>query len=243
MHQYEQAISRIGDRPGTSLQSWLSRRLVERFLDNDKNCSILEVGTGVGRFAEQVVKLGCEYVGIEPTKTLRDAANDRLTRHGFGALVVDDSLPELSTLDDRFFTHGAALHVIEHASSSEVAIEWLTAISQRVEADGKILIVCPNAMDLGIHFYNVDWTHQWVSTTSRIVSLGNEIGLEVVDRKDLRGTFSNPVIKAFLAIVAKLFPTELVDRLCLRILGLENFGSGIQSALFWRMSWVVFRKK
>ena len=242
MKNYENAIDRIGDRPGSTIQRWLSKRLVQRFLVGDHHCQILEVGTGVGRIAEQVLMLGHSYVGVEPTTSLRRAANTKLAKIGHIDAVIDDSLPTLKNLQDKVFSHAIALHVLEHARSSEEAAEWLTAIAQRVSRGGRILIVCPNYMDLGRHFFDVDWTHQWVSTTSRLACLGSELGLTVLEETDLRGTFSNPVLRFLLASLSKAFPTQLANFFFLRWFGLRNFGSGIQSALLWRMSWVVFGK-
>jgi hypothetical protein len=242
MKNYENSISRIGDRPGAGVQRLLSRRLIRKFLPRDEKCSVLEVGTGVGRIAEQVLLLGHSYLGIEPTASLRLAANSRLACLGYAELVIDSQLPALPSLGQTQFSHAVALHVLEHAKSSEEAADWLGSIAHRVQEGGQVLIVCPNYLDLRGHFFDVDWTHQWVSTTSRLACLGEELGLVVLEETDLRGTFSNPVMKAILLCLSRIFPTELVNLCFLRWFGLRNFGSGIQSAFFWRMSWVVFKK-
>jgi SAM-dependent methyltransferase len=242
MKNYENSIDRIGDRPGATVQRWLSRRLVSRFLVGEYPCRVLEVGTGVGRIAEQVLLLGHSYVGVEPTSSLRLAASSRLATIGHSDAVIDDQLPHLASVCDNDFSHAIALHVLEHARSSEEVAEWLGAIMRRVRKGGRILIVCPNYLDLKGHFFDVDWTHQWVSTTSRLACLGEELGLTVLEETDLRGTFSNPVLKFFLATLNRVFPTQFANVFFLRWFGLRNFGSGIKSAFLWRMSWVVFGK-
>ena len=73
--------------------------------------------------------------------------------------------------------------------------------------------------------------------------VGEEAGLKVIDERDLRGTFSHPITKAFLCVLSRLFPTNLVNWSIFRLFKIRNFGTGIQTALFWRMSWVVFERE
>jgi cyclopropane fatty-acyl-phospholipid synthase-like methyltransferase len=240
--KYEQSISRIGDRPGSGLQQWLARRTVKRFLGREQSAIVLEIGTGVGRIADEVSRRGFSYIGVEPTESLRIATEQRLTRLDTNNKVIDSSLPELQGLDDEYFTHALAVHVLEHATSAESAAEWLEGIQQKVKVGGRILIVCPNYLDLKGHFFDTDWTHQWVSTTSRIAILGEELGLKVITETDLRFTFRNILARSILAVLSKLFPTQLLNGLFHKVFRLRNFGSGIQTALFWRMSWVEFEK-
>jgi SAM-dependent methyltransferase len=241
--KYEQSISRIGDRPGSGLQQWLARRTVSRFLKDTKNASILEVGTGVGRVALEISRRGFTYIGVEPTESLRVAAQQRLLELDTTNSVINSSLPELHGLEDNFFTHALALHVLEHAESARSASEWLAGMAQKLCVGGRLLIVCPNFLDLKGHFFDTDWTHQWVSTTSRIAVLGEELGLRVVNEFDLRFTYKNFFARSILAFLGKLFPTQLMNNLFQKLFGLRNFGSGIQTALFWRMSWIEFEKQ
>jgi SAM-dependent methyltransferase len=240
--RYEQSISRIGDRPGAGFQQWLARRTVDRFLQGQKSATVLEIGTGVGRIADEVSRRGYTYVGVEPTRSLRAAAQQRLFQRDTKNYVVDSSLPELIGLEDNFFSHVLALHVLEHADSADSAAEWLSGMARKARVGGRILIVCPNFLDLRGYFFDTDWTHHWVSTTSRIATLGEEVGLKVISEFDLRCTFKNYFARFLLATLSALFPTQLVNEVCRKVFGLRNFGSGIQTALFWRMSWVEFEK-
>lgn len=239
---YERSIDRIGVRPGAGIQTWITRRLVSKFLGDDTDLFVLEVGSGIGRIAEEVTRRGHKYVGVEPTASLRFAAEQRLSSLGISGSIIDDSLPNLSSIKENAFTHAMALHVLEHAESSESALTWLESIAKRVKRGGKVLIVCPNYRDLKQAFFDVDWTHQWVSTTSRIAMLGEEIGLTILEETDLRGTFKHIVPRATLAVCSALFPTQLINWFFRRFFGLRNLGFGVQSALLWRMSWVVFEK-
>lgn len=239
---YEKSIEQIGDRPGVGIQQWLVRRTVQRFLGSEDSASVLEIGTGVGRVAVEVSRLGHHYLGVEPTSSLRDAAQHRLSALGTTSEIIDSALPDLPGVVGSSFSHAMALHVLEHASSSEAALQWIRGIATKVRPGGRILIVCPNFLDLGGYFYDADWTHGWVSTTSRIVMVGEEAGLKVVDERDLRGTFSNAPMRTLLCLLSWLFPTHLVNWSVFRLFKIRNFGTGIQTALFWRMSWVVFER-
>jgi len=239
---YEKAIDRIGDRPGVGIQQWLARRIVRRFLGDAQSASVLEVGTGVGRIAVEISRLGHNYMGVEPTSSLRVAAQDRLRQIGSSHQVVNSSLPELSGVPDAYYSHALAVHVLEHAPSADMAFEWLRGIARTVVPGGRILIICPNFLDLKGYFFDTDWTHQWVSTTSRIAVLGEEIGLEVVDEFDLQGTFKSSIVRLFLSGIGKIFPTRVANNFFRRFFGLRGIGSGVQTAFFWRMSWVQFKK-
>ncbi len=241
---YESAITRIGDRPGTSIQDWLARRIVRRFLKFGKqhDVSVLEIGTGVGRVASQVLARGHSYVGIEPTQSLRLAAVERMTTQYSKGRVFDSRLPSLHGLTESGFTHVIAVHVLEHAEGSKSAFEWLSAMAEKTASGGVLLIICPNILDFRGYFFDSDWTHGWESTSSRIASMGEDVGLEVLEEMNMRAGFSNPIIKFPLALAGKIFPTDLLNYVSLKSFGLRNFGTGIQTALFWRTCWVVFKK-
>ncbi len=241
---YNASIQRIGDRPGSGIQVWLARRIVRKFLKfgRQSDLKVLEIGTGVGRIAHEVLGLGHSYVGVEPTQSLRSAAFNRLKAFDGEFQILDSRLPTIENLEGMEFSHVLAVHVFEHAESPAAAHSWLSAMASRVETDGVILIVCPNILDFRQYFYDADWTHVWESTTSRIASLGEELGLEIVEERDLRGTFSNLLAKSILATCSKLIPTGPLNTLFMKYFGLRNFATGIQTAFFWRISWVVFRR-
>lgn len=203
---------------------------------------VLEIGTGVGRVAVEISRLRHHYVGVEPTLSLRSAALARLGTTYQSAKVVNSTLPDLPGVADQEFSYAMALQVLEHANSSEAALQWIEGIARKVKPGGRILIVCPNFLDLQGYFYDVDWTHGWVSTTQRISMVGTEAGLRVFEELDLRGSFSNPIIKALLCVLSWCFPTQLVNWVVFRSFKIRNFGTGIQSGLLWRMSWVVFQR-
>lgn len=239
---YEAVGSHMQGRPGQKFQQWLAARLVRRFLaDASDEVRVLEIGTGLGWVAEQIIRSGHQYVGVEPTTTLRNAALQRLSQSSLSTPILDCSLPSLTGVQRDSFTHVIASHVLEHASNSSEALAWLEAMRNCLAPNGKLLIVCPNYMDLRRWFFDVDRTHQWVSTTSRIVSLGEELGLRIVEQKDLRCTASSVWAKAPLALLSHAFPTGMINQVSNRLLGVRSLGTGIQTALFWRMSWVVFR--
>lgn len=239
---YERSIDWIGDRPGRSFQQWLARRLVERFLGDSKPGLVLEIGTGVGRCAVEISRLGHRYFGVEPTTSLRNATLTRLRASSQSAKVVNSTLPDLAEVAEQEFSHALAINVLEHASSSETALQWINGIARKVKPGGRILIVCPNFLDFEGYFYDVDWTHSWVSTTSRISMIGAEAGLRVVEERDLRGSFSNPIMKTALCVLSWLIPTQLINWVMLQFFNIRNFGTGIQSGLLWRMSWVIFQR-
>lgn len=85
---YDEYASRTTSRHGTSVQKWFIRRALNsilKVLDQDlKDLEVLEIGTGMGHFAEVVVAGGAKnYVGIEPNQILRGQPNNLLVNSRF----------------------------------------------------------------------------------------------------------------------------------------------------------------
>jgi SAM-dependent methyltransferase len=79
---YDEYLDRATWQPSEGLHLWLSRRLLTNFADVaglvPQATRILEIGTGTGRTGHEASRLGFrEYVGVEPTAALAEAARSR----------------------------------------------------------------------------------------------------------------------------------------------------------------------
>lgn len=249
---YDSKIDQIADdsRPGGLLKHQLDMRLVNSLLReidaiNKPNSEIvvLEIGTGTGTIGEQLLKNQINYIGIEPTRTLRIAAEQRLTKYKQLTQIYDDRLPKLDSVFKESVDVCLMLHVLEHAPNYVEAHDWLTAIRDRLRFGGKLIIICPNYFDYQSYFFDGDWSHSWVSTTRRIALLGRDAGFNVLRASDTRANTSRLTAKAVLCVISKIFPTQLVNWLGRKFLHVDYLGMGIQAALFWRNSLVVLEKK
>ena len=102
----------------------------------DAPARIADIGAGTGRDAAWLAARGHSVTAVEPTQGLRDAG---IARHGDRLEWVSDTLPDLTTLDNRTFDLifvNAVWHHLDE-SSRQTAMSRLAKLSC---ASGRILI-------------------------------------------------------------------------------------------------------
>jgi SAM-dependent methyltransferase len=243
MESYSSHLLRYTNRPGEFIQKWLVRRTVNKFFCHSDKApkNVLEIGTGIGRAARCVAERGINYVGIEPTDSLRLAAIDNLQEFASVVKIENLAFETLHNLPTKF-DHTFAIHVIEHASSPNQARDWVAAMKNQTNVGGLISVACPNYLSYGKSFYDGDWTHAYPTTLNRLIALGEDLDLKVVYGEDTRATFSNPLIKIFLAVFGLALSTRLLNSLGHKVFNAKYLGTGIKIALFWRLSVVTFQR-
>lgn len=250
---YETKIDELisSGRPGGKFKTILDQKLVTRIAsslnlheDQINTYHLLEVGTGSGRLARQLLGTNQNliYTGIEPTSTLRNATAENLLEFESRANLIDSSLPELENVQNDSFDGCLMFHLLEHATDQIQAHRWLSSIIQKLKPGGRVIIVCPNHFDYRSYFYDVDWSHGYPTTTRRIELLGRDAGFNSLEATDLRANSDNLFIRGILWLFSKIIPTGLVNHLGRKIFGVQYLGLGVQSALFWRNSWVVLER-
>lgn len=250
---YETKINELMDsgRPGKSFKNFLDSLLIERIIDclqpltnEDRNIQLLEIGTGSGLLAHQLLSrdLNIRYVGVEPTNTLRVATTEVLKPFGDRVTMLDSSLPDLANISDASFDACIMFHLLEHATDQIQAHNWLLSILKKVKPGGRVIIVCPNHFDYKSYFYDGDWSHGYPTTSRRIELLGVDVGFNPLETTDLRGNCDNLIVKGLLGLISKAIPTGFINLLGQKIFGIRYLGMGLQAALFWRNCWVVLER-
>lgn len=243
MDSYSSHVDRYTNRPGELIQMWLVRRiLVKHFFGaSTKPSSVLEIGVGIGRAARCVSALNINYVGVEPTRGLREVAEKNLKGVAELVSILDLDFSTLSQIQMEF-DHTFAIHVLEHASHPIEAREWMEAMANRTKVGGFISLACPNYFSYGKHFFDGDWTHAYPTTPNRIKAIGDDLGLKLVKCTDSRGTFSQPLIKGLLGLIGISLNTKLLNSIGKMVFGVDYLGTGLKVALFWRLTSVTFQK-
>jgi len=83
--------------------------------------------------------------------------------------------PEPEAIDACF-----ALHVIEHMQTAQAAVEFVTAIRDRMRPGGTLVIATPDFARWKTHFYDSDYTHVLPFTARRLRQLLQAADMSVV---------------------------------------------------------------
>jgi hypothetical protein len=243
MDSYSSHVERYTNRPGALVQEWLAKRLILKhfFASSTPPDSVLEIGVGVGRAARCISNLKISYVGVEPTSSLREAAEMNLKDVPEMVTILNLDFSTLSQIEKQF-DHTFAIHVLEHASNPLEARQWMEAMVNQTKVGGYISLACPNYFSYGKDFYDGDWTHAYPTTPNRLKALGGDLGLKLVRCSDSRGTFSQPLVRGLLGLIGITLNTRFLNLIGKVFFGVDYLGTGLKVALFWRLTSVTFQK-
>jgi len=126
------------------LMEWLntdSYRKAIQALEPAHHEHILEIGFGTGRFAEMLMETAPDVfmAGVDPTRTMVETTEKRLTKRGFGDLIdfrqgTDEVLP----WEDRSFNAVIAIHSFQFWKDPERSIKEINRVLQ---PNGRFIIV------------------------------------------------------------------------------------------------------
>lgn len=169
----------------TGLGMRFMRRASERmlaFADVAPNASVLEIGPGRGEFAELCLQRKLQYHAVEPNAKLAESLRSR------GASVVCARVPPLPALD-RKFDLVAMINVMEHMNGLEQALDIACQIRQVLNPGGKFLIHCPDYLSWRLHFFNCDFSHNYVTSRRRLDQLLVNAGYADIRSRYMSGPF------------------------------------------------------
>jgi len=241
MGQYDEYLERTNWKYSAGLLTWVHKRILKTFIRVAKlaprEVKLLEIGSGRGTgglIANQMAF--AKYIGVEPTKALANFSRER-----YGHDVVEDSLPDLVSIESGSMDATFSVHVLEHASTHLDAWAWVKEMKRIVRPGGNILICTPDAQDYGTYFWDSDWSHGYPTTPRRLSQILQDHDLEIVFAGKMHFGSLSPLVAAFSHFVALLLPTRLGDRITLRIFG-RPLISGLKIAILWGLTYVIARK-
>jgi len=144
-------------------------RLLGKYLTPD--ATILEVGTGRGEFAHGIIDTGLTYIGIEPSKSLRDGLARDLN-------IISEPIPSIQ-LEEQSVDMVYSYDVVEHLQSYSDAIKFFEESSRVLKPNGKIVVIAPNVETLGKLFYLYEYQHSFYTTIDRVETMLKETGFEI----------------------------------------------------------------
>jgi SAM-dependent methyltransferase len=168
----------------SSIGKYLGRKLacfIESQIDRwcEPGGSVLEIGSGDGRFA-QLISTKYKYTGIEPSEALAKRLQES------GITVRKTFVPPILE-DDQSQNAIIASHILEHMPDHKKAYELCQEIYRICKPGGIAFILCPDARQMGMLFYDVDYSHGYITTPARVYQLLRDCGFTIKSKGILFG--------------------------------------------------------
>src|SRR5262245_48255489 len=142
---------------------------------------MLEIGPGKGTLAEMAVAAGWRYRAMEASPILIDLLRKK------GLEVLEGYAPPMLAKDlsaDVIY----ADQVLEHMSGIDAAREFVAEARRVLRPGGYLFVVVPDYLKERTFFWDVDYTHNFVTTERRCKQLLYDGGFDlraIVDRKSV----------------------------------------------------------
>ena len=134
---------------------------------------MFEIGPGHGTLAEQAVNAGWNYTAIEASPILADVLRKK------GLTVIESWTPPMPIADataDIVY----ADQVLEHMNGIESARHFTGEALRALRPGGIFFVVVPDYLKERTFFWDVDYTHNFVTTERRVRQLFNDGGFEIL---------------------------------------------------------------
>jgi SAM-dependent methyltransferase len=132
-----------------------------------------ELGPGHGTLAEQAVVAGWRYTAIEASAILADVLRQK------GLTVIESWVPPIPVADasaDVLY----ADQVLEHMTGIDAARQLTAEALRALRPGGVFFVVVPDYLKERAFFWDVDYTHNFVTTERRVRQLLVDGGFDVL---------------------------------------------------------------
>ncbi|MSO52170.1 MAG: hypothetical protein CK533_04890 [Acidobacterium sp.] len=191
---------------------------------------MVEVGPGHGTLAEQAVEAGWQYTAIEASPILIKVLRDK------GLRVIESWAPPIP-VPDASVDVVYADQVLEHMSGIDAARALTAEALRALRPDGVLFVVVPDYLKERTFFWDVDYTHNFVTTERRVKQLFNDGGFDILHVERGIGLATGPARDA-LAAAAMLANLPGLDPLS-RYLGTEDLLFKVRKNLFETLTFVA----
>ncbi len=191
---------------------------------------MFEIGPGHGTLAEQAVAAGWRYTAIEASPLLADVLRKK------GLTVIESWTPPMPIADATADVVYAD-QVLEHMNGIEAARLFTAEALRALRPDGIFFVVVPDYLKERTFFWDVDYTHNFVTTERRVRQLFNDGGFEVLHVERSIGVATG-VKRDLLAAGALLVNVPGVDALS-RYTHTEDLVFKVRKNLFETLTFVA----
>jgi SAM-dependent methyltransferase len=137
------------------------------------NGAMFEIGPGHGTLAEQAVDAGWRYTAIEASPILVDVLRKK------GLAVIESWTPPIP-IPDASADVIYADQVLEHMSGIDAARQFTAEAFRALRPGGIFFVVVPDYLKERTFFWDVDYTHNFVTTERRVKQLFNDNGFDIL---------------------------------------------------------------
>ena len=133
---------------------------------------MLEIGPGHGSLARAAVAAGWRYYGVEASRVLAD----QLTREGLDIIHAwTPPIPAVDASADVVY----ADQVLEHMSGIDAAREFVAEARRILRSKGVLFVVVPDYLKERQFFWDIDYTHNFITTERRVRQLLYDGGFDI----------------------------------------------------------------
>lgn len=206
MAYYDNFIQRNTTNVRKKIQlSFLSKLFSSIDLNFNYEMKFLEIGPGKG-FVTELVKDRVDYHCIEPNKNLAQYLSRDLNVN-----VTSVMVPPIPFSDNSFdvIYHS---HVLEHMASSTIAFDFISECKRVLRPGGQLIFLCPDYIRMGNYFWDVDYTHTFVTTENRIKHLLQDCNLII----DVLKPVTEPIAGKWgllIGLIMRFFPYQMLSTL------------------------------
>lgn len=143
--------------------------------------SAVEIGVGIGLFALAARERGWAYTGIDRNAKMARALGADFT-------VLEGEVPPLpAALAAGTHQLAYSSFVLEHLADGTAAYHFIAEMKRILEPGGLVALVVPDALSLGIEFWNLDYTHRYPTCDRNVTQILLENELEPVALRRYKG--------------------------------------------------------
>lgn len=141
----------------------------------------LEVGVGIGLFASVCRQRGWRYTGVD--------RNDKMACElGRDLPVLVGEVPPLPEgVEPGSFDLAYSSFVFEHLADGIQGYEFVREVNRALKPEGVLVLVVPDALSLGLEFWNLDYTHRYPTADRNVSQILLECGLRIERMVRYRG--------------------------------------------------------
>jgi SAM-dependent methyltransferase len=202
--------------------------LLHRFAD--PRGQMFEIGPGHGSLAEQAVAAGWDYTAVEASPILVNVLKAK------GLRVIEAWTPPMPMADASADVVYAD-QVLEHMSGIDAARAFTAEALRCLRPGGLFFVVVPDYLKEREFFWDVDYTHNFVTTERRVRQLFNDSGFQTLHVERSIGVATG-IARDALAAAALLINLPGVDALS-RYTGTQEFVFKVRKNLFETLTFVA----
>ncbi|MDR0305039.1 MAG: class I SAM-dependent methyltransferase [Chitinispirillales bacterium] len=195
------------DKTTNPLREWQARHLYPKFIkyiakELPENPSVLEIGYGRGDFHKIFSKFypKAKYNVIDANAAICKLAEENGANICVDGVTMIPPLPR--NIENESFDVVVMNNVVEHFLNCQIASQALEELKPILKASGKVVIFFPDYLDWKTDFFEVDYSHSFLTTRYRINRLLFDCGYDVVKNDYFRSAFN--CFRLFFWILARI---------------------------------------